>query len=74
MVAALASLHEWMIHGSCINSGISSSKPYVYANSKVQGLLDCEQLALHHHLCHPHHTLTQIVYRYKAGEEKAPAP
>ena len=44
------------------------------ADSKVQGLLHCEQLALHHHLCHPHHSFTDVVNRHEPSKEEAPSP
>ena len=46
----------------------------MYADSKIEGLLHSEQLALHYHLCNPHRALANVVYWHKAGKEEAPAP
>jgi len=46
----------------------------MYADSKVEGLLHGEELALHNHLRHAHCTLTHVVDGHKAGKEEAPPP
>ncbi len=49
-------------------------RAYMYADSKVEGLLHSEELALHNHLRHTHCPLTHIVDGHKASKEEAPPP
>ena len=47
---------------------------YMYADSKVEGRVSGEQLALYDRLRQPHTALTDAVNRHKASKEEAPAP
>lgn len=46
----------------------------MYADSKVEGLLHCEELALHNHFHQPHRPFTDVVDRSQASKEEEPAP
>lgn len=65
---------EWAWPEDSCDHSSNSSRAYMYADSKVEGLLHSEQLALYRHLRQVYHALTEVVYGHKASEKEAPAP